>query len=60
MASKTRTNSRQDKTFIGGYFEEDVHTALRILAARNRTTGQALVREALALLFARYGVEQII
>ena len=46
--------SRQGKKFIGAYFEPEVSKQLKILAAETEKTSQALLAEALNLLFERY------
>lgn len=52
-----KRNARSGKKFVGGYYRPDTHKELRKLAAEEGTTTQALVAEALTLLFERYGIE---
>lgn len=52
----TKTESaRAGRKQIGGYFEPEVVTALRHLAADRQSTHQALLAEALNDLFEKYG-----
>ena len=46
-----RTNS--DRVLVGGHFSPEVQTALRIIAAEERTTVQALLTEGINTVFAR-------
>lgn len=46
--------SRQGKKFVGAYFDSEVSKQLKILAAETEKTSQALLGEALNLLFERY------
>ena len=50
-----KTNSRTDTVLIGGHFHPTVLRQLRIIAAEEETTNQALIEEALNLLFAKKG-----
>ena len=47
--------SREGTAMIGGHFPPAVKKQLRILAAEEDTTSQALLAEALDLLFAKKG-----
>ena len=47
--------SRQGKRLIGGHFPPDVAKNLKILAAEEDTSVQALLEEALKLLFVKKG-----
>jgi len=47
--------SRAGRRFVGGQFEPDVAKQLRLLAVEDDTTVQALLEEALDLLFAKKG-----
>lgn len=47
--------SRQGKRLIGGHFSPDVAKNLKILAAEEDTSVQALLEEALSLLFVKKG-----
>ena len=51
--------SRVGRAHIGGYFSESVKRQLRILAAEQNKTTQALIGEALNLLFSNYGKAEI-
>ena len=51
--------SRAAKRQIAGWFPPEVSRALRILAAEHDTSVQALMAEALDLLFVRYGKPRI-
>lgn len=53
-------SSRAGKTFVGGYFPPEVARQVKILAAEQCTTVQALTGEALNHLFAAYGKPQIV
>ena len=46
---------REGKKFIGGHFTPTVAKQLRLLAAEEETTTQALLEEALELLFIKQG-----
>ena len=46
--------SRQGKKFVGAYFTPEVSKQLKILAAETEKTSQALLAEALNLLFEKY------
>lgn len=54
-----RKASRVGTVLVGGHFPEPVARQLRIIAAEEGTTNQALLREALDLLFAKKGKERI-
>lgn len=51
--------SRDGKRFIGGHFDPAVGKQLRIIAAEDDTTVQALLEEALDLLFLKKGRQKI-
>jgi hypothetical protein len=46
-------SSRSGRVLIGGHFAPEVQTALKIIAAEERTTLQALLAEAINTVFAR-------
>ena len=46
---------RKETVMIGGHFPKAVKTQLRIIAAEEDTTSQALLEEALNLLFVKKG-----
>jgi hypothetical protein len=45
--------SRSGRVLIGGHFAPEVQTALKIIAAEERTTIQALLAEAINTVFAK-------
>lgn len=45
--------SRSGRVLIGGHFAPEVQTALKIIAAEERTTMQALLTEAINTVFAK-------
>lgn len=51
--------SRKGKVLVAGHFPVEVSTQLRIMAAEERSTVQALIAEALDLLFAKRRKPQI-
>lgn len=51
--------SRDNRRFIGGHFAPAVGKQLRLLAAEDDTTVQALLEEALDLLFVKKGKAKI-
>lgn len=53
--SPTRRSAREGKRLIGGHFPPAVAKQLKILAAEEETTVQALLEEALDLLFVKKG-----
>lgn len=54
-----RAPSREGQTLVGGFFAPEVHRQLKVLAAENGATQQALLSEALNMLFAKYGKPEI-
>ena len=52
-ASKSQPPSRSGRVLIGGHFAPEVQTALKIIAAEERTTMQALLAEAINTVFAK-------
>ena len=50
---KSSPPSRTGRVLIGGHFAPEVQTALKIIAAEERTTMQALLAEAINLVFAK-------
>ncbi len=50
---KAQPPSRSGRVLIGGHFAPEVQTALKIIAAQERTTMQALLAEAINLVFAK-------
>ena len=64
----TKTSARQPRArpdrsktvMIGGHFSKSYKQQLRIIAAEEDTTSQALLEEALNLLFVKKGKERIL
>jgi len=54
-----RAPSRGGRVLIGGFFTPEVQTALKILAAEERSTIQALLTEAINTVFAKRGRPEI-
>lgn len=54
-----RAPSRGGRVLVGGFFAPEVQTALKILAAEERTTLQALLTEAINTVFAKRGRPEI-
>ena len=54
-----RPPSRTDRVLIGGFFAPEVQRALKIAAAEESTTIQALLTEAIDSIFAARGKPQI-
>ena len=52
---KAARQDRAGKKMVGGHYSTELSRALNILAAEQETTVQALVGEALDLLFRHYG-----
>ncbi|CAH2606101.1 conserved protein of unknown function (plasmid) [Rhodovastum atsumiense] len=57
---KTKRPSRDGRRFLGGHFEPGVVKAMRMLAAEEDTTVQALLEEAVDLLFLKKGKGRIV
>lgn len=55
LSSSYQAPSRKDKRLIGGHFPVSVAKHLKILAAEEGTSVQALLEEALDLLFVKKG-----
>lgn len=51
-AGKRPPGAREGRVLIGGHFAPEVQTALRIIAAEERTTIQALLAEGINTVFA--------
>ncbi len=58
-ATQKRKPSREGTVLIGGHFPPAVKQRLRLLAAEENTTSQALLEEALDLLFIKKGKQAI-
>ena len=59
-AHRPRAPSRHGKRLIGGHFPASVARDLKILAAEEGTSVQALLEEALELLFVKKGKERVL
>ena len=55
-----RKPSREKTVLIGGHFPPEVQRQLRMIAAEEGTTNQALLAEALNLLFRKKGKDMIV
>jgi hypothetical protein len=53
IAPKAVAPSRSGRVLIGGHFAPEVQTAIKIIAAEERTTVQALLAEAINTVFAK-------
>jgi len=51
--------SRSGRVLVGGHFAPEVQTALKIVAAQERTTVQALLAEGINTIFAKRGKPEI-
>ena len=58
-APKSAAPSRSGRVLIGGHFAPEVQTALKIVAAEERTTIQALLAEGINTVFAKRGKPEI-
>jgi hypothetical protein len=58
-APNAKSPARSGRVLIGGHFAPEVQTELKILAARERTTIQALLAEAINTVFAKRGKPEI-
>lgn len=58
-ATQSKVNSRTGKKAISGFFEPEVSRQLKALAAIEGRTVQAMIGEALNLLFEKYGKDSI-
>lgn len=54
-----RTAARENTVLVGGHFPPHVSRQLKLIAAEEDTTNQALIAEALDLLFTRKGKGKI-
>ena len=52
-SEKGTSTSRTGRVLIGGHFAPEVQTALKIIAAEERTTIQSLLEEAINMVFAK-------
>lgn len=58
-ARKFHRPSRDNRRFVGGHFDPAVGKQLRLIAVEDETTVQALLEEALDLLFVKKGRQKI-
>lgn len=56
---KTRTKGREGTVLIGGHFAPEMQRQLKIIAAEEGTTSQALLAEALRMLFQHRGKRDV-
>ncbi len=54
-----KARSRDGRVLVGGFFAPEVQTALKVLAAEERSTVQALLTEAINTVFAKRGRPEI-
>jgi hypothetical protein len=59
VARAGSTGSRSGRVLVGGHFASEVQRALRILAAEEGTTVQALLAEGINTVFAQRGKPEI-
>ena len=59
-SKKIHGSTREKTVLIGGHFPPEVQKQLRMIAAEEGTTHQALLTEALTLLFRKKGKDIII
>jgi hypothetical protein len=52
-AGPSAVPSRSGRVLVGGHYAPEVQTALKIIAAEERTTVQALLAEGINMLFAK-------
>jgi len=52
-ASARVSSSRAGRVLVGGHFAPEVQTALKVIAAEERTTVQALLAEGINTVFAK-------
>ncbi|PCJ62742.1 MAG: hypothetical protein COA58_16750 [Bacteroidetes bacterium] len=60
VKKQAKKSSRADTVLVGGHFAPDVKKQLRMIAAEEGTTNQALLEEALNLLFRKKGKKAIL
>jgi len=58
-STKVQKTGRSHTVLIGGHFSPEVSKQLRIIAAEEGTTNQALLEQALNLLFTKKGKKRI-
>lgn len=57
--ARSRSPARAGQTLIGGFFSPEVHRQLKVMAAEQGKTQQALLADALNMLFAQHGKPEI-
>lgn len=55
IAGKPQSQGREGKSMIGGFFDPEISRLVKILAAKQSTTTQALVEEGLRAVIKKYG-----
>lgn len=56
---KAKASAREGRVLVGGHFAPEVSTQLKVIAAEKRTTVQALLAEAINMLFAKHGKPEV-
>ena len=56
LAARSAASPKAKRKHVGGYFEPEVARRLRMLASEEETTVQALLNEALRLMFEKRGL----
>jgi hypothetical protein len=59
QSTRTSAPSRSGRVLVGGHFAPEVQTALKIIAAEERTTVQLLLAEGINTVFAKRGKPEI-
>ncbi len=59
QSTRTGVPSRAGRVLVGGHFAPKVQTALKIIAAEERTTVQSLLTEGINTVFAKRGKPEI-
>jgi hypothetical protein len=59
VTQSKRAAARDGRVLVGGFFSPEVQTALKVMAAEERTTLQALLTEAINTVFAKRGRPEI-
>ena len=60
LENRVNKRNRGNTVLIGGHFSPEVAKQLRIIAAEEGTTNQALLKQALDLLFTKKGKKLIV
>lgn len=56
---KVEAPFREGRVLIGGFFKPEVQIALKVIAAKQRTTVQALLAEGINMIFAKHHEPEI-